>query len=265
MRASRTTKTVWAGAIVLAALGAAAAIARGVDVVRWRGHDPAVLTNLDRMQVDQLARMEGKSPGSVGYRNAEAVGARMLAKFNAYPTATLLHVFPGALFMLLAPLQFVRRIRTRRPRLHRWSGRLLLTLAVLYGIAGLYFGVRMPFDGALEASAIVLFGCFFLYAAARGFVAIRRREIARHREWMIRMFSLALAISTVRVIGIGLAIVTHHGPEAWFGWSVWAGWTINAAVAELWIRHTRATPVTAGVPAPGYSPTVSVEKAVAVR
>src|SRR5438094_8461758 len=103
MRASRATKIVWAGAVALATLGAAVAIGRGVDVLRWRGRDAAQLSNLDRMQVDQLARMEGKSPGSAGYRDAEAVGARMLAKFNAYPTATLLHDFPGALFMLLAP------------------------------------------------------------------------------------------------------------------------------------------------------------------
>ena len=43
-------------------------------------------------------------------------------------------------------------------------------------------------------------GGLFLAAAARGYIAIRRHQVARHREWMIRLVALALAISTVRIL-----------------------------------------------------------------
>src|SRR4051794_22117475 len=44
---------------------------------------------------------------------------------------TQLHVIPGALFMILGPLQFVRRIRTRYPTFHRWSGRVFVAASTI--------------------------------------------------------------------------------------------------------------------------------------
>ncbi|HVT45985.1 MAG TPA: DUF2306 domain-containing protein, partial [Thermoanaerobaculia bacterium] len=87
-----------------------------------------------------------------------------------------------------------------------------------------------------------VFGALFLISPIRGFRAIRKGQIARHREWMIRMCAVALGVSTVRLCGIVLAIATKEGPEVWFGYSVWLGFTITVWVAELWIRHTRGVP-----------------------
>jgi hypothetical protein len=57
----------------------------------------------------------------------------MNAGFAAPPVLTLVHVLPGLLFMLLAPLQFVPAIRARVPRLHRWIGRFVVSLALVIG------------------------------------------------------------------------------------------------------------------------------------
>ena len=166
----------------------------------------------------------------------------MDGKFAAHPVVTRLHVVPGGLFLLFAPLQFSVRIRRRYPRLHRWSGRILLPLALISVATGLYFGLVMPFGGPGEAVAIALFGALFLTAMARGYLAIRRHQVERHREWMVRVFAIALAISTVRVVGAVLDItLTPAGfpPARLFVLSVWTGWVITVGAAELWIRHTR--------------------------
>lgn len=173
-------------------------------------------------------------------RAAEVV--RFDSRFAAHPVPTLLHVIPGGIFLALAPFQFSARIRNRHLRFHRWSGRVLLVAALATGLNGLYFGVLMPFAGPAEAVAIGLFGGLFLLAMTRGFLAIRKRDVALHREWMIRTFAIAIAISTVRVFGAAFDIALAPmgvGPQAIFVLAVWAGWIVTVGAAELWIRRTR--------------------------
>lgn len=100
----------------------------------------------------------------------------------------------------------------------------------------------MPFAGLLEASGVAVFGALFLFAVVRAVVAIRRRDVATHREWMIRMFAIAIGVSTVRLAGFPLLLLTRKGPEAWFGHSIWIGFGLTLAVAELWIAATRRRP-----------------------
>ena len=144
--------------------------------------------------------------------------------------------------LLLAPLQFSSRIRSRHLRFHRWSGRIVMLAAITTALSGLYFGLFMPFGGPAEAVAIALFGGLLLTAVVRGFLAIRSGRVALHREWMIRTFALAIAISTVRLVGpvVDYAF-TPGGLRSWdmFARSVWIGWVLTIAAAEAWIRYTR--------------------------
>src|SRR5436190_113460 len=89
------------------------------------------------------------------------------------PAADCAHVVPAALFIALIPLQFSRRIRARSPRWHRWSGRLLLLVAIPVALSGLFFGVVIPYSGPKESFAIVPFAVLFLWSGVRGFLAIR--------------------------------------------------------------------------------------------
>lgn len=236
------TVTLWCGVILLVFVGFAGSIARafGVleSVVFTDGPAPE-LSRFDRGSTLFIATLLGVERGTPAYREIDDQNRRMLGKFNRHPTATLLHVLPAALLVILAPLQFSRRIRSRHIQWHRWSGRVIVVIAIPVGISGLFFGLLMPFAGTLEASAIAAFGGVFLFSLMRAFIAIRKGDVARHREWMIRMFSVVLGVSTVRIAGTLLAVLTREGPEAWFGHSIWIGFGSTVAVAELWIRHTR--------------------------
>lgn len=163
-------------------------------------------------------------------------------RFAEHPVLTRAHVLFGAAFLLFAPLQFSASIRARNIRLHRWSGRVLLPLAAMSVIASFYFGLLVPYGGLAEAIGIGLFGGLFLVSVARGFVAIRRNQVAIHREWMIRAFAIALSISTVRLLGGPFdAVLTPTGVPARvvFVITIWTGWIMMVGAAEVWIRHTR--------------------------
>jgi uncharacterized membrane protein YoaK (UPF0700 family) len=59
----------------------------------------------------------------------------------------------------------------------------------------------MPAIGGVnQAAATTLFGLFFLFALGKAFRDVLRREIALHRERMIRSFSTGLAVTTTRPI-----------------------------------------------------------------
>ena len=202
------------------------------------------LSRFDSLNVINSAPIYGAVPGSAEYAEIETETRRFLGKFSRHPGATLLHILPAAVFLILAPFQFSRRIRARNIRVHRWSGRLLVTIAIPIGLTGLFFGLFMPFSGLLEASAIAVFGGLFLFALTRAVIAIRRGDVAHHREWMIRMFAVAIGVSTVRLAGIGFALATREPPSVWFGQSVWVGFALTLIAAELWIRGTRPRPLT---------------------
>jgi hypothetical protein len=160
------------------------------------------------------------------------------AGFAAHPSLTLVHILPGALFFVLMPLQFVKRIRARHLRWHRWSGRVLVVLGCIVGISALVMSYTTSIGGANETAATTLFAILFLVFLSLGFWNIRRRRIAVHRVWMIRAFGVALGISTTRPI-VGAFFATRRlAPHEFFGIAFWLGFTLTLLAAEAWIHYT---------------------------
>jgi uncharacterized membrane protein len=164
------------------------------------------------------------------------------AEFARRPILTLIHIIPGFLFMVLGPLQFVPQIRARYIQFHRWSGRVFIIASVVIGVSALQMAFSMSIGGANETAATTLFAIVFLFTLGKAFYHIRCREIAQHREWMIRSFAIGLAVATVRpIVGMFFAF-SRLSPHEFFGIAFWLGFTIHLIAAEVWINYTRATP-----------------------
>jgi uncharacterized membrane protein len=168
--------------------------------------------------------------------------AAMDSGFARHPLLTMAHIIPGLLFMVLGPLQFVRRLRNRRPELHRWMGRVVLGSGMVIGITALVMSPQMAIGGANETAATMFFAVVFVFALVKAFLSIRRGNVALHREWMIRAFAVGLAVATVRpIVGAFFATrsLTHLTPHEFFGTAFWLGFTTHLVVAEIWINYTR--------------------------
>jgi uncharacterized membrane protein len=162
--------------------------------------------------------------------------------FARHRLLTMIHIIPGLLFMVLGPLQFVRRLRNRRPGLHRWTGRVVLASGMIIGSTALVMSPQMAIGGANETAATMFFAIVFLFALIKAFLAIRLGKIALHREWMIRAFAIGLAVATVRpIVGAFFATrsITHLTPHEFFGTAFWLGFTMHLIAAEIWINYTR--------------------------
>jgi uncharacterized membrane protein len=169
-------------------------------------------------------------------------GGAFDAGFAQQPILTFVHIIPGTIFMILGPLQLVRRIRARHLWLHRLSGRIFVAASLVIGLSGLVMGFVLAISGANETAAITLFSLLFLIFLAKGFLHARRREIAQHREWMIRAYAIGLAVATIRpIIGLFFGLTTLL-PQEFFGTAFWLGFTLHLILAEIWINATRPTP-----------------------
>ncbi len=163
-------------------------------------------------------------------------------RYVQHPWVSLLHIVPGVLFLTLAPLQFVARIRQRRIGFHRGLGRMLATCAAISGVLALVVNFLFPaFGGISTQSAVVFSSVLFLFSLSMAIRHILRKEVRQHREWMIRTFALAMSVATQRVFLILLRLLMGLSTEEVFGASFWLGIGVNLVVAEVWINYTRRT------------------------
>jgi uncharacterized membrane protein len=176
--------------------------------------------------------------------SAKNPAVQLDAHFANHATLTLAHILPAMLFMVLGPLQFIRRLRSKYPQFHRWSGRIFLTASAVVGATGLTMAFGKTIGGVDEKAAITLFGTFFLIALAKALLHALRKEFVLHREWMIRGYAIGLAVATIRPIMatfFAAALLRGYAPEPrqFFGTAFWIGFTLQMIAAEIWINYTR--------------------------
>ena len=175
-------------------------------------------------------------------------GAAILPAKPTSPVPLVLHIVSASVYSVLGAFQFSAGFRRRRPGWHRVSGRLLVVLGLLVALSALWLTVFTPlFEGSGRLYQVfrLVFGSAMVLSIVLGFLAIRRRDVVRHRAWMIRAYAIALAAGAqVFTLGIGEAIVGKgNTSNALFAG---AGWVINLAVAEWVIRRRPARRVVPG-------------------
>lgn len=175
------------------------------------------------------------SQGPAGANNDMANAA-----YFAMPLPILLHIIFGSLFNLLVPLQYVAQFRTRLPRVHRLMGRFLIFCALGFGLSALYMNQVYPqYGGLLKYLGIVTYVVVLTGSLALGIRAIRRKQVAQHRVWMMRVTAAALAPATQRLIIVPVFIAFGESilTDAVIAGVIWLGLIVNLAVVQWVIRR----------------------------
>lgn len=156
-------------------------------------------------------------------------------RYAAHPWLAYGHILPGVVYLSLAPFQLWRGFRNRHLELHRRMGRVAIIAGVTSGVFAVLFGFFFAFGGPLQATAAVTFGLWFIAAFLLAYRAIRRKDIATHRRWMIRAFAVGVAVGTIRLwIGLFEAFGIIGFRDA-FGIAFWISFAMHAVAAELWL------------------------------
>jgi uncharacterized membrane protein len=138
----------------------------------------------------------------------EGVAANYAGQPGWVQVAFYLHITAGGTALLLSPFQFVTRLRDRHPRVHQTMGRIVLTAIVVGGGAGLVLAPR-SLAGPVGTAGFGLLAVLWVSFALTALRAIRRRDVATHRRWMVRTFALTYAAVTLRLeLGVLIALQT---------------------------------------------------------
>ena len=159
------------------------------------------------------------------------------ARFFASPVPVVLHIVGAVVYCLGGAFQFSRGFRARKPGTHRVLGRVLVPAGLLMALTGLWMTVFYPYpvgDGDLLAAFRLVFGSATVVALVLGFTAIRRRDVLRHRAWMIRAYAIAQGAGTQAFVTIAWVVLVGPATGLTRTLLLGLGWVINVAVAE-WV------------------------------
>lgn len=109
-----------------------------------------------------------------------------------------IHITFAGIALLIGPLQFSKRLRSRAINVHRWIGRTYISSVAIGSVAAFIMSL---------VSSVALLGFFgfgslavlWAWTTFRGYRAARSGDIASHRAWMVRSFALTYAAVMLRV------------------------------------------------------------------
>jgi uncharacterized membrane protein len=169
-------------------------------------------------------------------RSAEEPWLRTIGSF--------VHLAVAAPLLLMAPLQFSRRIRAHWPHWHRWIGRAYLSFAIVAALGALYLGATFERVGSRVPLAI--FAVLWLAFSLAAWVCARRGAFPAHQRFVMRSYAVALAFILVRLLGdfqdaLFPFIADQDLRDAT---REWLSFVLPLIVLEAWISWWPSLPIT---------------------
>jgi len=122
------------------------------------------------------------------------------------------HVLLASVVTLGGLMQMIPALRRKWPKLHRWTGRTFLVVAIFMALSGVWLAVvRGTYLSVISAVAILINGLLILIFAGLAWRHAIKRRFEQHRRWAMRTF---MVVSGVWFLRVGLMgwIVVNRGP-----------------------------------------------------
>jgi len=163
-----------------------------------------------------------------------------LAAEDWWRYALIAHVASGLICLVSSLLQYSKLLLKRAPSIHRNLGRiyaLSIVMAVFPTGVALAFVAKGGVSGTvgfLVLSFATLFSLIF------GMVAIYRKNLRSHQEWISRSFALVTTAITFRALQLAL-IQFPLEYDFIYQFALWASIGINLALCEYYLLKTSKT------------------------
>ncbi len=110
------------------------------------------------------------------------------------------HLFGGTFALLLGPMQFWKSLRTKYIRLHRISGKIYISGALITGLSAL----RLSLISTCQPCRVSLFilAALVLFTTIAALYSIKNKNIKAHRQFMVRSYVTVISFVAVRIDGL---------------------------------------------------------------
>jgi uncharacterized membrane protein len=149
------------------------------------------------------------------------------------------HTFSGLSALLAGPLQFSSRLRRRHLKFHRVLGRVYVISVFIGAVTGISLSAGRPGMPGTSTQAAA-----WIFCTGAALITARNRQIALHRQWMIRSYAVTFTFVSSRVLNLWPAYWSHLG-DSLAAVGVAAFTLASLLVVELGFRLAR-TRLTAG-------------------
>jgi heme/copper-type cytochrome/quinol oxidase subunit 3 len=149
----------------------------------------------------------------------------------------LLHIGGGTIALLAGPLQLWLGETRRQVSWHRKLGKLYVSGVTVGALAAYFLALTStaPF-GWVYASGLFGLAVAWTITTGMAYVAIRRRAIEQHREWMIRSYVVTLAFVFFRLLVVILERLDIGEPMERYMAAAWMCWAVPLLITEPWLQ-----------------------------
>lgn len=178
--------------------------------------------------------------------------------FPAHYGVLLAHIAFGTIALVTVCLQIWPWLRRKHPRIHRLSGRVYVFAgAVPCALLALVLD-RVTYQWEANLG-ITMQGLLLLVFTIAGYVAVRRRNYASHRRWMLYSFAMVTSVVWGRaavVLYIALPASARPNVDYLLEFARWFNWMINLVLVQWWLEHDarRSARKPSAAAGPGQAP-----------
>ncbi|HEX8193730.1 MAG TPA: DUF2306 domain-containing protein [Allosphingosinicella sp.] len=149
----------------------------------------------------------------------------------------IIHVVGAVSALVVGPLQFVRRIRVRRPVYHRAAGRIYVAACAVGAPSGFVLAMGTT-AGPVVSLGFAIPAVLCATFTWLGWRAAVDRRFEAHAEWMLRSYGVIAVAITLRLLIPASAFLGFEFLAA-YRVNSWLAWIINVALVEYVIRRNR--------------------------
>lgn len=147
----------------------------------------------------------------------------------------LIHLSAGTVALLLAPAQYWLGTTRQRVALHRRLGRVYLGAVAISSVAAVGLALGNVISWVYGLGLLGL-NAAWITTTGMAWLAILRRRIDQHREWMVRSIVVTFGFVWFRLI-LGTTIAFDVGTEAErFIVAAWGCWSVPLLVTEVMLQ-----------------------------
>jgi hypothetical protein len=152
-----------------------------------------------------------------------AIGDDIRGVIEHVPVQMLTHAIVAPFALLTGPFQFLPGLRARRPRLHRWTGRVYVTACLVAGLAAL---ATAPFasGGPIAGTGFGILALLWVSTTFTAWRAAVARRFDLHRLLMRFSYAMTFGAVTLRLqipIGFMLGYPSYAAMSVWLAYTSW--------------------------------------------
>jgi len=165
--------------------------------------------------------------------------------FWARRFSLVFHITGGSLALLAGIYQLWTGFTNRTAGLHRRIGWVYLTGVAVGSIGGILLSLVLDGDGGpVFAVGLFCLALAWITTTATAYYCIKKRNVLRHQQWMIRSYIVTFAFVTFRMI-------TDYAPyDSWWhlseaeisNISIWIVWVMPLLAYEVLVQWREITP-----------------------